>query len=92
MWNEHSVCERKIEDLKEEVEYYKSLFYNECEARHRAIDELHTRRVKELFELADILDKKIKKYEKVLQEIVEHSKVSCQGEMADNVLNGKGER
>lgn len=55
MYNEHSVCEREIEELKEEVEYYKTLFHNEYEARQRNIDELHSRRIKELFEMAEFM-------------------------------------
>lgn len=92
MWNEHSVCEREIEDLKEEVEYYRKLHQNEYEARQKAIDELHTRRLKELFEMAgmfgDIQDK-ANKYEKALIEIVNHSEKSFQGEIAKNVLQCK---
>lgn len=55
MYNEHSVCEREIEELKEEVEYYKTLFHNEYEARQRTIDEMDSRRIKELFEMAELM-------------------------------------
>ncbi|WP_353856748.1 nucleoside 2-deoxyribosyltransferase [Bacillus sp. Bos-x628] len=41
MYNEHSVCEREIEDLKEEVEYYKMLHHNEYEARQRLMEEVN---------------------------------------------------
>lgn len=39
MYNEHSVCEREIEDLKKQVEYYKMLHQNEYEARQRLAEE-----------------------------------------------------
>lgn len=45
MYNEHSVCEREINDLNEEVRYYKMLFYKEG-----------NRRIRELFELAEMMD------------------------------------
>lgn len=45
MWNEHSVCEREIEELKEEVEYYKKLHQNEYEARQRLIKELQDKNI-----------------------------------------------
>lgn len=48
MWNEHSVCEREIEDLKEQVEYYKKLHQNEYGARQRLIEE--TKRYKRALE------------------------------------------
>jgi len=40
MYNEHSVCEREISDLKEDVEYYKTLHQNEYEARQRLCEEV----------------------------------------------------
>ncbi|MBL4951081.1 hypothetical protein JK635_02350 [Neobacillus sp. YIM B02564] len=59
-------------NTNEEVEYWKQLFYNECEARHTSIEQLHDRRIRELFEMGEEifkLEDELKQHKKALEEI-----------------------